>query len=72
MGYGEYRYQCIPVMDSTGKKLVVVNGFCVRSGTLMTIWKEEILRVRDGGPCYFIGLIDLAEKKVKDLIFNAE
>ena len=71
--YKDHKVQYIPVVDTNGKKLVLINVFCKNYGGYNgSSWRNEIVRPSDGGPCYFLGVVDLAEKKVKDLWFNGE
>jgi len=73
LSYKDHRVQYIPVVDTNGKKLVLINVFCKNYGGYNgSSWRNEIVRPSDGGPCYFLGVVDLVEKKVKDLWFNGE
>ena len=71
--YSEHKIQYIPLIYTTGRKLVLINGFCkYYSGFNMDSWKKELVRPADGGLCYFLGTIDLTDKVIKDLWFNGE
>jgi hypothetical protein len=73
LSYKDYKIQYIPVIDTNGRKLVLINGFC-KNYTDFTgnSWKEELIRPFDGGPCYFLGTVDLTDKVIKNMWFNGE
>src|SRR5687767_2373765 len=71
--YADYKYQCMPVTDSKGKKLVLVNGFCKHHRMFnLEDWKIILVRPRDGGSCFFAGIIDLSKNKMEYIKFNGE
>ena len=73
LNYKDHKIQYIPVVDTNGKKLVLINGFCKNYGGFnIRSWKDEIVRPADGGHCFFLGIVDLSEKILKDMWFNGE
>ena len=71
--YMDHKIQYIPVVDTNGRKLVLINAFCKSyTGFNFGSWKNEFVRPSDGGHCFFLGVVDLAENRIKDLWFNGE
>ena len=71
----KYKRQYIPFYDDKGIRMVLVNSFCEKDLEWQIKfginWKKELVITNDGGDCYFLGLIDLDNKSLKYLSFNA-
>ncbi len=63
----EYRRQYIAYINQKGEKLVWVNCFCEQN---FNDWKKAIVRVMDGGRCFFNVKINLTRKTFEDLMIN--
>lgn len=63
-----YRKQLLVGKSKEGDKKVWVNCFCQTWSKVN--WRTEIIRVNDGGDCYFNFVIDLTSKKFHDLRVN--
>ena len=63
----KYKKQLVPVVNSKGEKEVWVNCFC---DDWEKAWRNQIVMVQDGGPCYFSFKLNLTTKKVYDLTVN--
>lgn len=63
-----YRKQLVAAKNSKGETEVWVNCFCDALDSEK--WKTQIMRVDDGGNCYFNFKINLAIKKFYDLGVN--
>ena len=71
--YSDYRIQYIPVIDTTNKRLVLINGLCKNDERFNgESWKTTWVRTADGGSCYFMGIISLSEKKIINFWVNRE
>ncbi|MFI1770261.1 hypothetical protein [Thalassobellus citreus] len=64
-----YKRQYIPVINDNGEKEVWVNLFCT---TENTNWRNEIVKVYDGGNCYFNLKINLTKNNYFDFFVNGE
>lgn len=64
----KHKRQYIPIINDKGEKEVWVNCFC---RTWDKNWKKEILRITDGGVCFFRLKINLTNKKHYDLYVNS-
>jgi hypothetical protein len=54
----DYYRQYVPIMNEENEKEVWVNAFCYHAGDK---WKTEIIKVEDGGKCYFNVKINLTK-----------
>jgi hypothetical protein len=63
----DYKKQLIAVVNSKGEKEVWVNCFCDIDGDS---WRQGIVMVSDGGPCFFNFKINLTTKEVYELMVN--
>ena len=66
----DYHKQIVAVTNKKGDKEVWVNAICHSWDN--NNWKKDILRVDDGGNCYFNFKVNLATKKFYDLTVNGE
>jgi hypothetical protein len=64
----DYKKQLIVGKSKEGDKKVWVNCFCNTWSKIN--WRTEIIRVNDGGNCYFNFTIDLTTKTFYDLRIN--
>jgi len=64
----KYYKQLIAVTNSKGEKVVWVNCFCDEGDK--SYWKKDIVRVMDGGSCYFQLKINLTTNKVLEFYIN--
>ena len=62
----KYKKQIIPIINKFGEKEVWINCFCQYNEN----WKTEIIRVDDGGDCYFNLKINLTKSKYYDFFVN--
>lgn len=62
-----YYRQYIPTVNTAGEKEIFVNCFCEIMGS---DWKTSIVRVMDGGSCFFQFKINLKTKKIRDFWVN--
>ena len=67
---GEYKVQLVPVTNKKGEKEVFINCFC--ESVFSDYWHEGIIRVCDGGSCYFNLKVNLSAKKSYNLMINGE
>ncbi|MDP4218675.1 MAG: hypothetical protein Q8927_20955 [Bacteroidota bacterium] len=63
----KYMRQYIAIFNARGQKIVWVNLFCTDDGFN---WHKQVYMVEDGGGCYFNLKINLATRKVYDLMVN--
>jgi hypothetical protein len=63
----QYKRQYVPSINDKGEKVVWVNCFCSKWDRN---WKKELIRVEDGGSCYFNVTINLVTGKYDDLRVN--
>jgi len=54
----KYKRQYIPFVNSKGEKKVYINCFC-KSDWGVANWKKSLVRVYDGGSCFFQVIINL-------------
>lgn len=64
-----YKRQYVIVTTPNKDKQVWINCFCSTDGNS---WKKAIVRVRDGGNCYFNLKVNLTRKRYYDLTVNGE
>ena len=75
-----YKRQYVSYINNEGQRIIWINGFCrilevpteVRLGEYEALpwdWKNEIIEVDDGGPCYWRATINMDNKK-GDLMIN--
>ena len=62
------RRQYFPVTNAEGEKVVWINFFC--SG-FSDSWKKDVVRVVDGGSCYFNLKVNVNKKKCYAISVNA-
>jgi hypothetical protein len=67
MGLSQYKRQYVPSINAKGEKEVWVNCFC---GHWDSKWKEKIIRVEDGGSCYFNVTVNLTTGKYYEFKVN--
>ena len=65
----KYKRQYFPVVNKKGEKEVWVNCFC---NTWNKNWRKEMLKVEDGGNCYFNVIINLTKKSYYRLMVNGD
>ncbi len=65
----EYKRQYVPVITETNEAEVWVNAICYWAGER---WRKEIIRVDDGGKCYFNVKINLSKKAYNNMTVNAQ
>lgn len=65
----EYKRQYVPVITETNEPEVWVNAICYWAGER---WRKEIIRVDDGGKCYFNVKINLSKKTYSNMTVNAQ
>lgn len=65
----QYKKQFIPVLNRKGEKEVWVNCFCEDN---FNDWKQQIVKVQDGGKCFFNVKINLMTKECYGLRVNGE
>ena len=65
-----YKVQLIPVTNNKGEKEVWINCFC--ESVFSDFWRKGIIRVCDGGSCYFNLKINLTTQKFYNLMINGE
>jgi hypothetical protein len=63
-----YNRQYVPAISSSGQKVVWINFFCNDGSDHK--WKKSLVRVEDGGSCYFNLKINLTSKIYYDLRVN--
>lgn len=63
----QYKKQLVAVLNPEGEKEVWVNCFCDTEGDS---WRNRIIVVFDGGPCFFNFKVNLRTKKVYELLVN--
>jgi hypothetical protein len=63
----KYKRQYFVITNSKGEKEVWVNCFC---NSWKKDWRKELIRVKDGGNCYFQVKVNLTKKKCYELIVN--
>ena len=66
-GINDYKKQLVAVVNSKGEKEVWVNCLCAVDGDS---WRNEIIVVHDGGPCFFNLKINLRTRKVYEMVVN--
>jgi len=66
----EYFRQYIGFINSKGEKLVYVNSFCDTHNKNHNQLKEQLLKVKDGGSCYYQTKINLTTSNCFSLIVN--
>lgn len=57
-----YKKQYVPYLNTENEKIVFSNYFCELHGNHN--WKKHIIRVFDGGNCFFTLNINLTQKKI--------
>ena len=62
----QYKRQYVAVINQQGQKEVWVNCFC----SVNFDWKQEIVKVLDGGKCFFHLNINLTQEKYYDFAIN--
>lgn len=71
-----YYFQYIVALSPRGSKMVYLNAICQsvanRTGRLEknSNWREKLIRVDDGGECFFQLLIDINKERVVSLSVN--
>lgn len=65
----EYKFQYVPVFNKANEKEVWVNAFC---NAFESDGQEEIVRVLDGGNCFFNLKINLSSSSFYDFSVNGE
>ncbi|WP_310554382.1 hypothetical protein [Flavobacterium sp.] len=65
----KYYKQYVATINSKGEKEVWVNCFCYLWDTE---WRKNLIRVADGGKCYFNVKINLSRQIYYELIINGE
>lgn len=68
INWKNYRKQYFPVVNDKGEKELWINCFCGMDDD--DRWKKYLIRVHDGGNCFFNIKINLTLKKVYDLRVN--
>lgn len=63
-----YMRQYIGASDKEGGQYVYGNFLCDVHGD----WKNDLVRVMDGGDCYFQAVVDVKAQKVKHMMINGE
>lgn len=63
----KYNFQYIPVYTEDRQKQVWVNAFC---NAFEKDWKKDLIRVKDGGNCYFNLKINLSNSTFYDFSVN--
>ena len=64
----KYWRQYIPFINSSGQKEVWINFICQPA----PVWKQEVVRILDGGNCFFNVKINLVTRKVYDLFVEGD
>jgi hypothetical protein len=64
----DYKRQYVPVINDDNEPEVWVNALCYWAGDR---WRKEIIRVADGGKCYFNVRINLSKKSYGPMAVNA-
>ena len=64
----KYKRQYIVVKNSQGEKEIWINCFCSKRKN----WRKELIKVDDGGNCYFNLKINLTKRKYYDLAVNGD
>jgi hypothetical protein len=67
--FREYRRQYVGEIVE-GKKVIFINFFCVCYG--LDYWKRDLVRVWDGGDCFFPIIYNIKTKEFSDLWINGE
>ena len=66
--FKKYKRQYIAAITSGGEKIIWVNCLC--SDFKNDNWRKHIVKVRDGGNCFFNVMISLSKKTYYDLRIN--
>lgn len=69
--FRDYRFQYYGIKKE-GKKVVVINGFCVTHWRHAKDWRTNIVIVKDGGACYFRAEYDVTDSKIIAIHPNGE
>lgn len=64
-----YKRQYVAFIDSKGQRKVYVNCFCVDDWGF-DYWKKYLVRVADGGSCFFQLTINLSKLKYEQFTTN--
>jgi hypothetical protein len=67
----DYKRQYVPIMNEKDEREVWINCFCAFREHNEE-WKKGIIRVKDGGKCYFNLKINLSKRFYYALNFNGE
>jgi hypothetical protein len=67
-----YNLQFVSVVNDQKQKIIWINALCRNSNSYDDKWKKSIIRVKDGGSCYFNLYINLTEKSYENFIVNGE
>jgi hypothetical protein len=71
--YFHYKRQYVPFIDKDGHKKVWINCFCSDiKDDFFADWKTSIVRVDDGGRCFFHVTIDLIYNSFSDFEVNGD
>ena len=65
----EYKRQYIVYVDEKGNKNVYINCFC-SSDEFKDYWKKELVRVDDGGRCFFNVTINITKLYIEHIDIN--
>lgn len=63
-----YRLQYVPATIAGGQKVVYINAFCYAVGEK---WRTEVVRVENGGNCFFNVMVSLTAHTFADIHVNA-
>lgn len=67
-----YNLQLVPILNEENQTEVWVNALCRNSNSDDDQWKKSIIRVKDGGSCYFNLYINLTKKTYEKFMVNGE
>lgn len=67
-----YGRQYLGVTSTSGRKVILANGFCSALGYSNLELQKNILRVKDGGDCFFQVHYDPEKNSFSSLLINGE
>jgi hypothetical protein len=69
--FRDYRFQYYGIKKE-GKKVVVINAFCVTYWEHAKDWRTALVMVMDGGACFFQAEYDVTDGKITSVRSNGE